>query len=54
MRKPNKEKPVTERRNTVQILLRMHPDAATELRARATAEGMTIAGYVTHLVMVRR
>ncbi len=37
-------------RHTVQILLRLPPDVAASLRARAAREEMTLSGYVARLI----
>lgn len=37
-------------RHTVQILLRLRPEMAEQLRARATAEGLPLSRYVERLI----
>ena len=37
-------------RSTERVVLRLPPEAAAQLRARATAEGVTLSAYVARLI----
>lgn len=39
-------------RHTERIVLRLPPETATQLRARAEAEGQTLSGYVARLIAI--
>lgn len=47
---PPEPAPTETRRRTVQVLLRLAPDVAARLRARAAAERRTVAAVVTMMV----